>query len=99
VASPALHGYAGMAFAFDDDVTGAFTMADTLIPLTVVFVDSAGQVTSSRPMTPCPSGGSTCPLYRSPHPYRTAIEVPAGHAAALGLTEGSTVVVGGACRT
>ena len=97
VASPALHGYAGMVFAFDVDVTGSFSMVDTLIPLTVVFVDVSGRVQASRPMTPCPAGGTTCPTYPAPRPYRAAIEVPAGHAPALGLVRGSIVRVGGTC--
>ena len=98
VASPALHGYAGMAFAFDVDVDGSFTMADTLIPLTIAFADSSGRVQTTRAMTPCPAGGSAC-LYASPRPYRTAVEVPTGHAASLGLEPGATVEVGGACHS
>jgi uncharacterized membrane protein (UPF0127 family) len=97
VAEAGLGGYAGMIFAFDADVTGTFTMADTLIPLTIVFLDATGHVVSSRVMTPCPRGQAKCPTYPASGPYRTAIEVPAGHAPALGLDDGAKVVVGGAC--
>lgn len=99
VADAGLHGYAGMVFAFDTDVTGSFTMQDTLIPLSVVFLDAAGHPVSTTAMQPCPAGAVTCPTYPAPQPYRSAIEVPAGQVGPLGLTDGATVTAGGACHT
>jgi uncharacterized membrane protein (UPF0127 family) len=96
VVAAALHGYAGMAFWFPSDVTTAFTMAHTLIPLDVVFVDSSGEVQHRVRMAPCPQGES-CPTYPPPGAYRTAIEVPAGTGSSLGLVPGSTVRLGGRC--
>ena len=94
-----LDPFAGMVFAFDQDVTGSFTMADTVMPLSVVFLDPSGRVVSSQAMTPCPAGTTTCPTYPAAGPYRTAIEVPAGQATVLGLDEKAEVQVGGTCPT
>jgi len=96
-----LGGYAGMVFAFDADVTGTFWMKDTLIPLSVVFLDRQGRRISSADMVPCPTSSAQCPLYPATAPYRWAIEVPAGQLGGLGLdaSDHSTVTVGGACPT
>jgi uncharacterized protein len=99
VAGSDLGGHAGMVFAFDADATGSFTMQDTLIPLSVVFLDPSGRTLSTTDMTPCPSGSTTCPTYPGPAPYRGAIEVPAGQLAAIGLDDGATVQLGGECHT
>jgi uncharacterized protein len=101
VTDPKLAGYAGMVFAFDTDVTGTFWMRDTLIPLSVVFLDRSGDRISSADMTPCPTTTADCPLYPASAPYRWAIEVPAGGLAGLGLAPADRprVTVGGACRT
>jgi uncharacterized membrane protein (UPF0127 family) len=109
VAEAGLDGYAGMAFAFDDDVTGTFTMANTLMPLTVVFLDATGHVVSTALMAPCPYGTvqAKCPTYPASGPYRSAIEVPADQAPTLGLASGIKgpdtdagvqVGMGGACK-
>jgi uncharacterized protein len=99
VTDPALGGYDGMLFAFDGDVTGTFWMKDTVIPLSVVFLDGSGHRVSSADMTPCPTSTTNCPLYPAAAPYRWAIEVPAGHLEALGLgaADKPRVSVGGAC--
>jgi uncharacterized membrane protein (UPF0127 family) len=99
VASGELSGYAGMVFAFDSDVDGSFTMQDTLIPLSIVFVDATGHPVARSEMTPCPTGGTTCPTYPASTRYRMAIEVPAGQLGSLGLDRDATVEVGGACHT
>jgi uncharacterized protein len=94
-----LGGYPGMVFAFDGDVTGTFWMKDTLIPLSVVFLDQHGRRISSSDMVPCPASTTNCPLYPATAPYRWAIEVPAGQLAALGLSASDQpkVTIGGAC--
>lgn len=95
----ALGGYAGMVFAFDSDAQGAFTMRDTLIPLSLVFIDASGHPVARSDMTPCPTGTATCPTYPAAAPYRAAIEVPAGHLGGLGLDGEAEVAIGGACHT
>ena len=99
VTDATLGGYDGMLFAFAGDVTGTFWMKDTVIPLSVVFLDGAGRRVSSAEMTPCPTSATTCPLYPARAPYRWAIEVPVGHLNALGLTatDRPRVTLGGAC--
>ncbi len=99
VTDPKLAGYAGMIFAFDGDVTGTFWMKDTLIPLSVIFLDDHGRRISSADMAPCPTSTANCPLYPATAPYRWAIEVPLGQLAALGLgaSDQPKVTIGGAC--
>jgi uncharacterized protein len=98
VTETGLDGYAGMVFAFDDDVSGSFIMTDTVMPLSIVFLDATGHVVSKRDMALCPAGTVTCPTYPASVPYRTAIEVPAGAAPPLGLGERAQVGVGGTCN-
>jgi uncharacterized membrane protein (UPF0127 family) len=96
-----LDPYAGMVFAFDDDVTGSFTMDHTLIPLTVIFFDRDGTGVGSKSMIPCPTGVH-CRTYGSPKPYRWAIEVPTDRLDASDLSAEPSAVkidVGGACHT
>ena len=101
VTDPKLAGYAGMVFAFDGDVTGTFWMKDTVIALSVVFLDDHGHRISSSDMVPCPTSTAQCPLYPATAPYRWAIEVPLGQLGGLGLTAADRpkVTVGGACST
>ncbi len=101
VSDPKLAGYAGMVFAFDGDVTGTFWMKDTLIPLSVVFLDDHSRRISSSDMVPCPPSTTNCPLYPATAPYRWAIEVPVGQLGTLGLgaSDQPKVTVGGACTT
>ncbi len=101
VTDPKLAGHAGMVFAFDGDVTGTFWMKDTVIPLSVVFLDRSGHRISSSDMVPCPTSTAHCPLYPAAAPYRWAIEVPAGQLGGLGLaaSDHPEVTVGGACPT
>jgi uncharacterized membrane protein (UPF0127 family) len=66
----------GMAFVWDAPTDGTFWMKDTLIPLSIAFVDDAGRVVTIREMTPCEA--DPCPRYAASAPYRTAIEANAG---------------------
>ncbi len=83
-----LDGWAGMVFVFDSDVTNGFWMKDTLIPLTVVYLDSEGHIVSATDMEPCPSG-TACPVYPPDGPYRMALEVSRGDLDRLGIGRGS----------
>ena len=66
----------GMAFLFDGTSINAFWMKDTLIPLSVAFVDAGGGIVTIRDMEPCQS--EPCPTYSSVAPYVMAIEANRG---------------------
>ena len=66
----------GMAFLFDGPSIESFWMKDTLIPLSVAFVDNRGGIVTIREMEPCRS--DPCPTYSSDAPYVMAIEANRG---------------------
>ena len=66
----------GMAFVFDEPTTGSFWMKDTLIPLSIAFVDGSGTIVTVREMEPCTS--DPCPTYGADAPYVLAVEANAG---------------------
>lgn len=79
----------GMAFVFDGPVTDRFWMKDTLIPLSVAFVDEAGRIISVSNMDPCTA--DPCPTYTAPGPYTMAVEANLGWFHDHGLGVGSDV--------
>lgn len=99
VEDPDLGGYDGMLFTFDDDSTGGFYMKDTLLPLSIAYLDAEGAVVDARDMEPCPSDAEECPTYPPSDPYRNTLEVPQGGLEPLGLVPGSPALleVGGTC--
>jgi uncharacterized membrane protein (UPF0127 family) len=67
----------GMAFDFGDQTqTGEFWMKDTLIPLSIAFVDEGRRIVTILEMEPCEA--EPCPRYASDEPYVWAIEANAG---------------------
>jgi uncharacterized protein len=66
----------GMAFLFEGPSIDSFWMKDTLIPLSVAFVDAKGGIVTIRDMVPCRS--DPCPTYDSAAPYVMAIEANRG---------------------
>lgn len=66
----------GMAFRWDSSTTGSFWMKDTLIPLSIAFVDEGGRVISIQEMTPCTA--DPCDTYEASGPYVMAIEANTG---------------------
>jgi uncharacterized membrane protein (UPF0127 family) len=90
-----LGGLDGMLFVFDADVTGGFWMRDTVLPLSLAYLDDRGAVVSVVDMEPCPPGAS-CPTYPPAGPYRRALEVPRGALGAFGLVAGARLEVTGA---
>ena len=66
----------GMLFVFDEDVSAAFWMKDTLIPLDIAFFTAAGDYVDGFAMEPCTS--DPCTSYRPDRSYRFALEMPAG---------------------
>ena len=66
----------GMAFVFEEAVDSTFWMKETLIPLSIAFVDENGLVIGVRDMEPCQVG--PCPSYGVAAPYLLAIEANLG---------------------
>ena len=64
-----------MLFVFPESTTGGFWMKNTLVPLTIVFFDSAGKRVRKLSMVPCRK--DPCPIYEPGRPYRFALELPA----------------------
>jgi uncharacterized protein len=67
---------AGMAFVWPTDVTGAFWMKNTLIPLSIAFYDRRGRIVRMMDMAPCRA--DPCPVYDPRTTYRGALEVNRG---------------------
>jgi uncharacterized protein len=66
----------GMAFVFDEPSGSTFWMKDTLVPLSIAFVDANGRVIGVRDMQPCKA--DPCPTYGIGEPYVLAIEANLG---------------------
>jgi uncharacterized membrane protein (UPF0127 family) len=66
----------GMAFVWDEPVASTFWMKDTLIPLSIAFVDEDGRVLAVRDMQPCEE--DPCPSYGVGKPYVLAVEANIG---------------------
>jgi uncharacterized protein len=79
----------GMVFLYPADVTEAFWMKNTLVPLSIAFVAADGRVVSMAEMTPCRT--DPCPTYAPAGPYRYAVELAAGSLAAAGVGPGAKV--------
>ena len=76
----------GMAFVYDDPTTGSFWMKDTLIPLSIAFVDG-DRIVAIEEMTPCET--DPCPTWDSGGAaYTLAIEANAGWFTAHGIAVG-----------
>jgi uncharacterized protein len=71
-----LPGNEGMAFVWQEPVGSTFWMKDTLIPLSIAFVDETGRVIDVLDMQPCES--DPCPTYGVDEPYVLAVEANLG---------------------
>ncbi len=76
----------GMVFVFEDKSQHCFWMRNTLIPLSIAFIDDDGTVVSIADMTP-KSEASTCPQ----RPVRYALEMDQGWFAKRGVTAGNKI--------
>jgi hypothetical protein len=65
----------GMLFVFRSATSGGFWMKNTLVPLKIVFFDSAGRQVRTMRMTPCTN--DPCRIYDPGKQYRFALELPA----------------------
>ena len=81
----------GMIFIFMEPSTGGFYMKDTLIPLSIAFIDEGGKIIAITDMDPCHS--DPCPIYRSPSEYSAALEVNQGAFEAWGVAVGDRVTL------
>jgi uncharacterized membrane protein (UPF0127 family) len=80
----------GMAFVYSDPTNGQFWMRDTPLPLSIAFFADDGRFVSAEDMEPCLTGPpGNCTRYSAAGPYVTAIEVPQGGLADLGIRRGS----------
>ena len=91
-----LAGYDGMIFRFDIEAIRPFTMRGTLIPLSIAWFDTEGNLVDQTEMTPCRDRVS-CPTYSANRPYRYALEVARGGLRRLGVAPGAHITLGGGC--
>jgi uncharacterized membrane protein (UPF0127 family) len=82
---------AGMAFVWTSPTTSGFWMKDTLIPLSVAFVDERGRIVSISDMAPCTS--DPCPVYEADAPFVLAVEANRGWFGANGVTVGDHAIL------
>jgi uncharacterized protein len=66
----------GMLFVFSGKTYGGFWMKNTLIPLSIAFLDSDGKILKILDMVPCKE--DECPTYDPELSYHYAIEVNLG---------------------
>ena len=76
----------GMVFVFEDKSQHCFWMRNTLIPLSIAFIDDDGTVVSIADMAP-KSEASTCPQ----RPVRYALEMDQGWFAKRGVAAGQKI--------
>jgi uncharacterized membrane protein (UPF0127 family) len=80
---------AGMLFVFATDGTGAFWMKNTLIPLSIGFIDSKWTLLEVLDMPVEPDPASPQKFYAPGQPYRYALEVNQGYFAKRGIAPGA----------
>jgi len=76
----------GMVFVFEDKSQHCFWMRNTLLPLSIAFVDDDGTIVNIADMAP-KSDASTCPQ----RPVRYALEMDQGWFAKRGVTAGKKI--------
>jgi uncharacterized protein len=81
----------GMVFLFFEEVTSAFHMKNTLIPLSIAFFDKEGTIVQIFDMEPCEE--DPCPVYQPDFPYEGALEVSQGAFERWGVEVGDRVTV------
>lgn len=81
----ALAGDAGMLFVYPDERELSFWMKDTLIPLSIAFMDAEGRIVDIQDMK---AMDDEPPHYTSAEPARYALEVNKGFFAERGVEVG-----------
>jgi uncharacterized protein len=87
----ALDADTGMLFVFEDDTGGSFWMKNTLIPLSIAFIDARRHVVAIKDMPVEPDPSRPKRFYSPAHQYRYALEVNQGFFAQHGLDEKAEV--------
>lgn len=82
---------AGMLFVFEEAQVLAFWMKNTLIPLSIAFIDPRWRINDIQDMDP-PKPGGEIPIYLSKHPARYALEVNQSFFRRHGITVGARVI-------
>lgn len=82
---------AGMIFLFPQDRRGGFWMKNTLIPLSIAFVDAEGEILRILDMEPCRA--DPCEIYDPGVSYRSALEVNQGAFGDWGAEEGDRLTL------
>lgn len=77
----------GMLFVYSQEELRSFWMKDTLVPLTVAFLNGEGGITQMDDMTPL-----SLASHESQEPVRYALEVPQGWFEESGIEVGDRVV-------
>ncbi len=89
---PTLPDGIGMWFLFDQDRSTGFWMFQTLVPLSIAYIDADGVIVDILGMEPCPpEAGRDCPGYPPSAAYRTTLEVAQGWFEEQGITVGDRV--------
>ncbi len=86
-----LEGWVGMWFDFPEPTSGSFWMKDTLLPLSIAWIDNNRIVVATADMEPCVS--EDCPSYFPDVDYVSALEVEQGQLAELGITLGTVLTL------
>ena len=79
----------GMLFVFSGETYGGFWMKNTLIPLSIAFLDSDGKILKILDMEPCKE--DLCPTYDPEISYHYALEVNLGWFEKNQINEGDFV--------
>ena len=79
---------AGMLFVFEGEQTLSFWMRDTLIPLSIAYIDAQGRIVDIQDMQPL---DDVLPHYVSAEPAQYALEVNQGFFEERGVAVGDTV--------
>jgi uncharacterized protein len=82
---------AGMLFLFADTTHVAFWMKNTLIPLSIAFIDAGWHIVALMDMPVAPDPENPSETYMPPRPYRYALEVNQGFFARHALDERAVV--------
>ena len=82
---------AGMIFVYFEPTQSGFYMKDTLIPLSIAFIDDEQRITQIIDMDPCTK--DPCPSYTPDGEYTAALEVNMGAFEEWGIDVGDTVTI------
>jgi uncharacterized membrane protein (UPF0127 family) len=80
---------AGMLFIYETERELSFWMKNTLIPLDIIYINSAFEIVDIKHALPCQA--DPCPTYLSKAPAQYVLEVNAGFSAEKGLLEGDKI--------